>query len=620
MKTTKHTLAGLRPVAIILASLFAATAAQAGEITFKNGNVVQINSTASDYTSDSVALGNSHLSESLGNLARVPLKNAFAAGNSRVDYNANNSVALGNSSVDIHSQDAIAAGSSQVGKGASQSTAINKSTVGEGVKEALAAGNSRISSGGHYSVALSGSKVEGDGIVRNSLATGQSEVTGKYSVALTDSKVNAVGSIATNGSRIESGADGSVALVASRVGQDAANSVAIGKAQVSASSGVAIGRGALSGHKNSVALGAESQTDRENSVSVGNINQTKNITHVSDGKEDTDAVNKRQLDNVGRKADRAISVSQKASSDADNAVTQSTTALNVATVTAKSLEKETQARMEGDAATLTAANSHTDNSVQASNQRTDSLIVREQADRTAAIKAEEAARIKGDATTLTNANSFTRERETVVNQRTDGLLRTEQQARVKGDADTLMAANAHSDANDAKTLTSANTHTDNSVQASDARTDTLLAGEQQARIDGDARTLKSANHYTDWRVENVTAAASAETLHKSQTYTDRRFGEAKAYTDSKFGQLSNKIERAEKRLNAGIAGVTAISSIPYVAENDFSYGVALGNYRNGNALAGGIQKKLSPNTNVRLNVSWDSSSNTALGVGFAGGW
>jgi len=299
------------------------------------------------------------------------------------------------------------------------------------------------------------------------------------------------------------------------------------------------------------------------------------------------------------------------------------------------LRAEQQARVKGDADTLTAANAHsdandvrilasanthTDSSVQTSNLRTDGLIVREQNDRTAAIKAEAAARIKGDVDTLAGANRFTGERETVINQRTNGLLRTEQQARVKGDADTLMAANAHSDGNDAKTLAGANGYTDVKTQASDERTDKLLAGEQQARIDGDVRTLKAANHYTDWRVDNLNIQASAETLNKSRVYTDNRFTEAKHYTDNKFGQLNKKMERAEKRINAGIAGVTALASIPYVAENSFSYGVALGNYQNGNALAGGIQYKTSPNTNVRLNVAWDSSNNTALGVGLAGGW
>ncbi|CDG48706.1 YadA-like C-terminal region family protein [Serratia symbiotica SCt-VLC] len=89
---------------------------------------------------------------------------------------------------------------------------------------------------------------------------------------------------------------------------------------------------------------------------------------------------------------------------------------------------------------------------------------------------------------------------------------------------------------------------------------------------------------------------------------------------NKFSQLNMRIERAEKRLHAGIAGIAAIASISYVASNRFSYGVAVGNYQNANALAGGIQYKTSPNTTIRLNVSLDSSHNAALAVGVGGGW
>jgi len=621
MKTTKHTLVHLRPVAIILASLFATTVVHAEGVAVKNGNFIQDNSTASDYTSDSVALGNSHLSGSLGNMGRVPLKNAFAAGNSKVDYNANNSVALGNSSVDIHSQNAIAAGSSLVGKDASQSTAINNSTVGEGVKGALAAGESGVSSGGHFSVALSGSKIEGAGkVVRNSLATGQSEVTGKYSVALTESKVSADNSIGTNSSRIESGADGSVALVASRVGQGAANSVAIGNAQVSASSGVAIGRGALSGHKNSIALGAESQTDRANSVSVGNVNQTKNITHVSDGVEDTDAVNKRQLDIVDRKADQATVISQKASNDASNAVIQSSTALNLAKVTAKSLEKETQARIAGDADTLAAANAHsdasdvktlasanahTDSSVSSSNQRTDGLIAQEQKDRTRAI-----------GTAKAEANRYTDGKVSASDQRTDELIQSEQQARVKGDAETLSAANQHSDANDRKILTSANGYTDQQTQgiekrantftrereiATNQRTDQLMDTEVQARVDGDKRTLRAANDYTDWRVDGIE--------QKANNYTNQRFGE-----------LKRQVERNRKRADAGIAGAMAMTAIPKVDGKDVSFGMAMSGFRDQGAVAAGFNIQTSPNTAVKLNTAWDSQSGAGVAAGIAMGW
>ncbi|EAP4578248.1 hypothetical protein EGB31_23640 [Salmonella enterica] len=98
--------------------------------------------------------------------------------------------------------------------------------------------------------------------------------------------------------------------------------------------------------------------------------------------------------------------------------------------------------------------------------------------------------------------------------------------------------------------------------------------------------------------------------------TDRRFGEI----NQNFRGLSNKLARAENRLNAGIAGVAAVSAIPYVAEGRFSWGQGPGNYQNGNAMAAGMQMKSSANTRMRLNVSWDSQHNTSTGIGLAGSW
>lgn len=197
-----------------------------------------------------------------------------------------------------------------------------------------------------------------------------------------------------------------------------------------------------------------------------------------------------------------------------------------------------------------------------------------------------------------------------------GQVITETRARTEGDAAALAAARAHSDENDKRTLVSANTYADQKETAINNRTDGLLMTERQARIAGDAETLATAEAYSD--------AGDSLTLKQATAYSDistrRALSEANRYTDNKFRNLSNKIERAEKRLNAGIAGVTAISSIPYVAENSFSYGIGVGNYQNANAVAAGIQYKTSRNTNIRLNISWDSSHNTAIGAGVAGGW
>ncbi|EGI1203849.1 YadA-like family protein [Escherichia coli O8:H7] len=192
----------------------------------------------------------------------------------------------------------------------------------------------------------------------------------------------------------------------------------------------------------------------------------------------------------------------------------------------------------------------------------------------------------------------------------------ETRSRMEGDVATLAAARAHSDENDKKTLASAHTYTDQKETTINNRTDGLLTTERQARIAGDAATLAAATAYSD--------AGDLLTLKQATTYSDisasRALSEANRYTDNKFRNLNNKIERAEKRLNAGIAGVTAISSIPYVAENSFSYGIGVGNYQNANAVAAGIQYKTSRNANIRLNISWDSSHNTAIGAGVACGW
>lgn len=197
-----------------------------------------------------------------------------------------------------------------------------------------------------------------------------------------------------------------------------------------------------------------------------------------------------------------------------------------------------------------------------------------------------------------------------------GQVITETRARTESDAATLAAARAHSDENDKRTLVSANTYADQKETDINNRTDGLLTTERQARIAGDAATLATAAAYSD--------AGDSLTLKQATAYSDistrRALSEANRYTDNKFRNLNNKIERAEKRLNAGIAGVTAISSIPYVAENSFSYGIGVGNYQNANAVAAGIQYKTSRNTNIRLNISWDSSHNTAIGAGVAGGW
>ena len=348
-------------------------------------------------------------------------------------------------------------------------------------------------------------------------------------------------------------------------------SVSLGNAtRINGDSSVAIGLTSSVTGNDSVALGSHSSANGNNIVSVGSDTLKRRITNLAQGKDDHDAVNLMQMTSaVNREAGERI----KSTNNLQNQLNT----LSGQVIT------ETRARTEGDAAALAAARAHSD---------------------------------ENDKRTLVSANTYADQKETAINNRTDGLLTTERQARTAGDTATLAAARTHSDENNKRTLISANTYADQKETAINNRTDGLLMTERQARIAGDAETLATAEAYSD--------TGDSLTLKQATAYSDistrRALSEANRYTDNKFRNLSNKIERAEKRLNAGIAGVTAISSIPYVAENSFSYGIGVGNYQNANAVAAGIQYKTSRNTNIRLNISWDSSHNTAIGAGVAGGW
>ncbi|MDM3668941.1 YadA C-terminal domain-containing protein, partial [Proteus mirabilis] len=301
------------------------------------------------------------------------------------------------------------------------------------------------------------------------------------------------------------------------------------------------------------------------------------------------------------------------------------------------LNAEKLAREQGDANTLTSANQYTDKKVSESNTRTDSLISKEQKARTDALNTEKTVREQADINTLKNANQYT---DLKIQENNELLSADIEQARSDFDDNlkTTKAAleNNISDVN--RSLTNSVNRakkylSDNldktrhdlsasiiaSQNDSHLRTDRLISREQKARIDalnaektareqGDVTTLNNANKYTDHRIRSLGLNVS-DALNDFQQKTDQ-----------KFAHLDNKIGRVEKRANAGIAGVTAISTIPYVNSERFSFGMAMGHYRDAQAIATGMQYKPTASTNVRLNASWNTGGDTSIGAGFAVGW
>lgn len=325
----------------------------------------------------------------------------------------------------------------------------------------------------------------------------------------------------------------------------------------------ATGFKSLASAENSVALGAYSVADRKNTVSVGNVNPEhrymikRQITNVAAGTEETDAVNVRQLN-------------------------------------------------ESVSDTLSSANAYSDNKISENN----TVLNRNfSTARTEAINAgKEAANLAEK-----NANTYSDSKITDTKNELNTNINN-----AKNDAINTSGNHTDSKISDNNTVINRNIST--------ARTEAISVSRNytDSRVDNiTGIAVEGARSYTDQRYEQGVAYAQNAASQAEQNaghYTDTRFNQVTEASNQRFKQLGDKINRAEKRLNAGVAGVTAIASIPYVTENRVSYGIGLGNYSNGNAMATGVQVKTSPNTRVRLNVSWDSSHNSALGVGFAGGW
>ncbi|WP_052765772.1 YadA-like family protein [Klebsiella aerogenes] len=393
--------------------------------------------------------------------------------------------------------------------------------------------------------------------------------------------------------------------------------------------------------KNSVALGAHSISNQENQVSIGNDTLKRQLTNLADGKlaeGSSDAVTGNQLHATSKSvaqnaaaitdtraaADKGIADNKTAIADtraaADKGIADNKAAIAGLDAGAVKYDRKdgkvdlSRATLAGqDGSTLTnlkdglvaegSSDAVTGNQLHATSKSV--------AQNAAAITDTRAAADKGIADNKTAiadtraaADKGIADNKTAIADNiahSSNMLKTEEKARRDGDKQTLEQANKH---------------TSERERVINNRTDEEIQNESEARKIGDIQTLQSANRYTDYKVESQ----NQESLQQSMNYTDKRFQQSKNYTDNKFKQLTGKINRAEKRLNAGIAGVTAIASIPYLTENNFSYGVGIGNYQNGNALAAGVQYRISQNNNIRLNISWDSSSNSAIGVGFSGGW
>ena len=118
------------------------------------------------------------------------------------------------------------------------------------------------------------------------------------------------------------------------------------------------------------------------------------------------------------------------------------------------------------------------------------------------------------------------------------------------------------------------------IDASDARTDEKLAVVNQniGRVAADSR------NYTD--------QVAGETL-----------GKANAYTDSRYNQLNSKMKKLRGRVDAGVAGATAIGSLTFDTLKPNSVSGGLGVAKNKVAGAIGYQRNFNEKWRARATIS-----------------
>lgn len=111
------------------------------------------------------------------------------------------------------------------------------------------------------------------------------------------------------------------------------------------------------------------------------------------------------------------------------------------------------------------------------------------------------------------------------------------------------------------------------------------------------------------RVDQASIARAHHTLDQS-----------KQYTDQKAAALHGEINDVRGEERAGIASITALSSVPAVAGKTFDIGVGMGNFKDSSAVAIGMHYRPSDSNVFRLGVAASNSASPVIGAGFSCGW
>ncbi|HDQ9810219.1 TPA: YadA family autotransporter adhesin [Pseudomonas aeruginosa] len=339
------------------------------------------------------------------------------------------------------------------------------------------------------------------------------------------------------------------------------NSTAIGHGTLAnGESSVALGDEAISKASNSIAIGSNSISERDNTVSVGSAENTRQITNVAAGKEKNDAVNVTQLH--------------------------------------EELNREKTAREQVSANTLREI------------QRNSTDITKNRD--TIAIHNGEISNLNKESANSAKKIEDLKHSQRDIEQGRRGIIQTnslQSTATPTASGNNSLAAGSGSVASKEDSVaignnaaaTARNSIAIGTNSATD-RENTLSVGST-----GSERTISNVapgTHQTD--AVNLSQMNEAITNIQSEVLQGHR-------------KLNKYISKVDKNSRAGIAGVTALTSIPQViSPGQAAIGVGVGNYRGESAIGIGLSKATdSGNLIFKGGFSIDTQSRSSLGAGIS---
>ncbi|HBP5084961.1 TPA: cell surface protein [Pseudomonas aeruginosa] len=384
-----------------------------------------------------------------------------------------------------------------------------------------------------------------------------------------------------NSTQIDSEASGadSVAIGGSAQASGYASFASGNEAQASGAGSVAMGNNATASADGSVVVGqgssdngrgAESYTGKYSNVSntsvgtfsVGNsaIGATRTVSNIADGREDTDAVNVRQLDG-------AVAESKKYTDDSLQNVNNSIS--NIGSAITNVDNRVT--RIEGD---VTKIQNGTDGMFQVNKTST---AAKPSATGSNAVAGGAGAVASGNNSAAIGNNAKATG---------EGSLAIGNGASARGENSTALGSNSVADR-------------DNSVSVGSAGSERQIINVAEATQGTDAVNFDQLNR----SVSNITSNANA-------------------YTDQRYSELKHDLKKQDDTLSAGIAGAMAMASLPqpYLPGASMT-SIGAANYRGQSALSLGVSR-ISDNGRwvSKLQASTNTQGDTGVGVGVGYQW